>query len=209
MIVIIDGYNLLKQVFNKLKDKLDKQRKELVSELGFYKNKKYPGIRELVVVFDGGISSHADRQIHNGVVVVYSGYKNSADDWIFEFTKRHNNCEILLVSNDRELISRCMKYRTDPIDVFAFYEIVQNTIAHDILNEFKRKNSCQIIKYEKNVEFDEQLKGFGPNDSSDLDMLMAHADLNFKNEEQRSAYRLKNEKISKKEKRIYRKIKKL
>lgn len=207
--MIIDGYNLLKQVFNKVKGKLDKQRKQLVSELGFYKKKKYPKVKELVVVFDGGLSSHADRQVHNGVVVVYAGQKSSADDWIFEFVKKHKNSEILLISKDRELISRCKKYGSDDIDVFDFYDIVQNTIAQDILNEFKRKNSSQVVKYHKDLEFDEQLKGFGRDDSSDLDVLMSQADLNFQNEDNVSSGRLKNKKVSKKEKRIYRKIKKL
>ena len=109
MIVIIDGYNLLKQVFYKVKGKLDAQRKHFIKQLGHYKSKKGDGIKEIIVVFDGGHFRHATREIHSGIVVVFSGQKSSADQWIAEYVEKHKGKEFLLVSKDRELISKCKK----------------------------------------------------------------------------------------------------
>ena len=46
MILVIDGYNLLRHLFLKEKGKLDKQRKQLIRNLGFYKKKKKWDIEE-------------------------------------------------------------------------------------------------------------------------------------------------------------------
>ena len=63
MIIIIDGYNLLKQVFPRVKRKLDKQRKKFISQLGYYKKQKLETIKDIIVVFDGGFFNHATREI--------------------------------------------------------------------------------------------------------------------------------------------------
>ena len=41
MIVVIDGYNLLKQIFPGKKDTLAKQRDFFIKQLSHYKSKKY------------------------------------------------------------------------------------------------------------------------------------------------------------------------
>ena len=40
MVLLIDGYNLLRNIFHKQKGKLDKQRKDLIQQLSYYKKKK-------------------------------------------------------------------------------------------------------------------------------------------------------------------------
>ncbi len=209
LIVIVDGYNLIKQVFHKIKGKLEGQRNQLIKELGYYKNKKASTIDEVILVFDGGFSRHADRQVHNGVVVVFSGNKDSADDWIISFTKKHKNQEMLLVTKDNKLRSACKRYGADPVDVYDFYDIVQNTILEDIEKELKLDNHVQISKHEDDYIHDEQLEGFEHGDSVALDILMAQADLSdFKKDNKRASKDTK-EKMSKEDKRVYKKIKKL
>ena len=73
MIILIDGYNLLKQVFPHIRGKLDAQRKFFVQQLGFYKHKKAKDIKDIIVVFDGGQLSHATREVWDGIVVIFSG----------------------------------------------------------------------------------------------------------------------------------------
>ncbi len=210
MIVIIDGYNLLKQVFYKIKGKLDKQREQLVMELGFYKSKKSPEIKEIVVVFDGGLLRHADRQTHNGIVVVFSGQRQSADDYILDFVERNKNKEILLVSKDNELKKRCSKFNVDAVDVFDFYDIVKNTILNEVESEFQRGAVDSIHKYERNGCQSEQLRGFSGKNSEALDILMSQGSLDIKKDESEiKIVQHKKNKKSKLEKRIYKKIKKL
>ncbi|MBU4269949.1 NYN domain-containing protein [Candidatus Dependentiae bacterium] len=208
MIVIIDGYNLLKQVFNKVKGKLDIQREQLIKELIFYK-KTNVQIKEIIVVFDGGLSLHSERQIKNGIVVIFSGQKISADDWIFEYVEKNKNKEILLVTKDNELKTKCKKCGADAIDVFDFYDIVLNTITAQV--EFKfDKNENKIQKIESDDYVLEQLCDFKPKSSEALDVLMSHIDIDFaKKDNEPEIKNFKSLKIPKKEKQIYKKIKKL
>jgi len=209
VIVIIDGYNLLKQVFNKVKGKLDIFRDQLVKELSFYKKIKNEEIKEIIVVFDGGLSLHSERQIQNGVVVIFSGQKKSADDWIFEYVQKNANKELLLISKDNELKFRCSKFNVDAIDVFDFYDIVLNTITVQASKDFE-KNNDTIHKYESDDYIYGQLEDFSSKNNKALDILMSHADLEFKKAEIDEKHKIpKSFKVAKKEKRIYKKIKKL
>jgi predicted RNA-binding protein with PIN domain len=209
LILIVDGYNLIKQVFNKIKGKLESQRNQLIKELGYYRNKKKNSIKEILLVFDGGFSSKADRQVHNGVVVIFSGNKYSADDWIIKFTKKHSREEMLLVSKDRKLISACKLYGADSIDVYDFYDIVQNNLLEDIEKEFKIGEELQVLKLENQDFFDEQLQGFDPKRSQALDILMSQVDISNIDKQLESEILEKKEKMSKADKKIYKKIKKL
>ncbi|MBD3273244.1 hypothetical protein GF385_02755 [Candidatus Dependentiae bacterium] len=209
LILIIDGYNLIKQVFHKVKGKLENQRNQIIKELGYYKKKRENGIKDIILVFDGGFTSHADRQIHDGVVVIFSGNKDSADDWIIKFVEKHKNEEMLLVTKDRKLKSACKNYGVDALGVYDFYDIVQNTILEDVEKEFKIKNkSFENVKKEEDYIYDDQLKGFELGDSEALDILMSQADI-FESKKDEEKIKKKSEKMSKKDKRIYKKIKKL
>lgn len=209
MILIIDGYNLIKQVFRKIKGNLEKQRNQLIKELGYYRTKKKDSIKEIILVFDGGFSSNADRQIHNGVVVIFSGNKYSADDWIIKFTKKHANEEMLLITKDRQLISSCKPYGIDSIDVYDFYDIVQNCLLEDIEREFKIKEEVELLKKGEQDFFDDQLKGFKPNDSQALDILMSQVDVSNVDKTIETKKTNKLQKMSKQDKKMYKKIKKL
>lgn len=209
MIVIVDGYNLIKHVFHKIKGKLEGQRNQLIKELGYYKNKKASTIDQIILVFDGGFTSHADRQVRNGVVVVFSGNKDSADDWIIKFTEKHKNKEMLLVTKDNKLRAECKRYSADSVDVYDFYDIIQNTILEDIEKEFKLDNNVQVSKYEDDYIHDERLEGFEGGDSVALDILMSQADLSDFRKDNKNVFKELKEKMSKEDKRVYKKIKKL
>lgn len=209
MIVIVDGYNLLKQVFHKIKGKLDLQREQLINELSIYKNKKYPEIKEMVLVFDGGTEKHAERQVRNGIIIVFAGQKQSADDYILDFVQKNKNQELLLVTKDIELKRLCAQYNVDSIDVFDFYDIVKNCILSDIEDNIKNININNLYKLEQDVYEEEQLKGFNLKNSKALDVLMAQSDLEYKKEDLLKNKKDKLSKMSKKDKSVYKKIKKL
>ncbi|MFH1644304.1 MAG: NYN domain-containing protein [bacterium] len=211
MIVLIDGYNLLRQVFHKVKGKLDKQRQQLIKELGYYKNKK-PKIKNIIIVFDGGLFGHATREIKNGIVVIFSGQRESADTWILNYVEKHKNQEMLLVSLDRELKDNVKKYNVDSVDVFEFYKILQNTLQDDAMKNFvfpETQIKKQAPDYKIIEDFDTNI------DTKALDLLMEEASLNHPDFEKDDFY-LKDEQkkgkektTPKKEKRYKSKIKKL
>ena len=213
MIIIIDGYNLLKAVFHRVKGKLDNQRKHFVKQLGHYKSKK-PDIKEIVLVFDGGHFRHATREISNGIVVIFSGQKSTADEWIKKYVKNHKDFEMLLVSRDRELKSKCENYGADPIDVEDFYNLVQNAILEEITINQNKDTTTQ--KFEDETYFDETGfdEDFKANDKI-LDLLMEESEIEpllkekEKFEKRDKDNKHKQQKLSKREKRIYQKIKKL
>ena len=117
MIVIIDGYNLLKQIFPGVKHTLDKQRTAFIQQLAYYKSKK-PQISEIIVVFDAGPSNHATRTVKSGIVVIFSGVKSSADNWILHFVERNKGKELLVVTLDRALKEACHTFHADTLDVY-------------------------------------------------------------------------------------------
>ncbi|KKP23892.1 MAG: hypothetical protein SZ59_C0003G0116 [candidate division TM6 bacterium GW2011_GWF2_28_16] len=212
MIVIIDGYNLLKQVFHKIKGKLDLQRDQLINELSFYKSKKHPEIKEIVVVFDGGTEKHAERQINKGIVVVFSGQRQSADEYILDFVKKNKNKEILLVTKDAELKKLCAQYNVDAVDVFDFYDIVKNCILSQIENDIKNKNLNNLYKLEQDDYEIKSLSDYNYGDNKALDILMSQENIEILKKDESDIF-IKNKskfnKMSKKEKSVYKKIKKL
>ena len=208
MIIIIDGYNLLKSVFHKVKGRLDAQRRQLVKELGFYKKQK-PDIKEIVLVFDAGPFGHATREIHSGIVVVFSGQKSNADKWIMDYVERHREKEMLVVTRDREVIKRCQKYGADSFDVDDFYEIVQNTLLEDVAVDIQKKeNDDAIHKYKREENNTHRIS------SEALNLLMEQAAVEgyrkediYKDEDERK--KRKARMPSKEEKRLSKKLKKL
>lgn len=172
MVIIIDGYNLLKHLFPKEKGKLDKQRSQLIRELGFYKAKKSEGIREIVLVFDGGEFGHASREIKSGITVIFSGRKESADDWIVRFVERNKGKEMMLISRDKELVSRCHRHDVEAVNVADFYDIVQNTILDEVGRDLSSQQES-VKKYDRN----------GDISSEALDIMMEQAPLDMYNKD--------------------------
>jgi predicted RNA-binding protein with PIN domain len=98
MIVVIDGYNLIKQVLG-VKRVSQKELNKIVSEIADYlRERNVKG----VIVFDGGSSKFPYQEKHEGgVVVIFSGYKESADEVIAQYVQDHREHELLVVSSDR------------------------------------------------------------------------------------------------------------
>jgi predicted RNA-binding protein with PIN domain len=204
MIVIVDGYNLLKHLFPKEKGKLDKHRDLIVSQLGFYKKKKEGKIKEIVLVFDGGHWSHATREIRHGITVIFSGQDQNADDWIVDYVERMKGEELLVVTRDKELISRCSTY-AEAVSVVDFYDIVQNVLLDEVSEDLKKSSESGIKKYEQ-----EDKVGVPEIHSEALDVLMKQISLEgYDKLEERVASRQKTETPSKKDKKRLSKIKKL
>ena len=98
MLIIIDGYNVLKQT--QADDITEKQRSAFINKIAKYINKKG---HKAIIIFDGGHFGWATKEKIRGVSIMYSGYKQTADECIKQFITEHRNKNLLLVSSDRQL----------------------------------------------------------------------------------------------------------
>lgn len=126
MIIVVDGYNVLKGAIH-AGNVSQKERNHFVAQLGKYADAKD---HKVITVFDGGASTWPEKQRMNGVTVIYSGYNQTADDYIKKYLEENKLRDILLVSTDRELCSFAMQRDIVTIDSQDFYDLLCNALAH-------------------------------------------------------------------------------
>jgi predicted RNA-binding protein with PIN domain len=212
MIVVIDGYNLLKQIFPGVKGSLEKQRSLFIQQLAHYQAKKAKEISELVVVFDAGPSTHATREVKSGIVVVFSGIRSNADQWILDFVERKKGQEILVVTLDRALREACQKQGADTLSVYDFYTVMQRILLEEATATFV-KNGHQV-GLEKYEDLDDDVGGGHGVNTQALDLLMEQASIGIAKDDDYSdnrtaAKKSKSYTPSKQERRLAAKLKKL
>lgn len=121
MIIVIDGYNVLKQALHKVEIS-DNAKATFIKQLGIYGKKKG---HAMLVVFDGGSTDRADKDRVHGVTIIHSGFGESADDWIKKYMQQHKGHDLLLVSTDRELCASVRRFGIVCIDALDFYKLLQ------------------------------------------------------------------------------------
>lgn len=216
MIIVIDGYNVLKQIFPGVKGTFEKQRNQFIRQLGYYKHKKAKDIKEIIVVFDAGQFCHATREVKHGIVVVYSGQASNADSWIVDFTERKKGEEILIITMDRKLIDLCGKNGASALGSLEFCALLNNILLEDAQMLFtplpETENSLEIYAP---VELDDSSSSSIKIDRKALDLLMEQESLYIRKdvfkEDTRSGKERKGRgaTLSKEEKMAYNKLKKL
>lgn len=122
MIIVVDGYNVLKL---KKETVLQKERDEYSNLLKRYAKKKH---HTIILVFDGGITDWPYREKHGAVVVIYSGRKESADDVIKSYLKDNAHKDLLLITADRELINYAAQMNVEALAPMAFESYVKRTL---------------------------------------------------------------------------------
>lgn len=191
MYIIVDGYNLIKQIFN-VSRVCEKKRDNYVAQL--VKKAAAKG-HKLVMVFDGGSFNFPQIQDQGKYVLIYSGYRESADDVIKEYVADNRNLELLVVTSDREIRNFAHNLGVDTIDSIGFNKIIENS---------RPKQASQVVK--KNTA---SIKT-STLENSELDALMMDVDGHIeKNEYQKEDRTSPSQKESKKKKKLRRKIDKL
>ena len=198
-----------------MKGRLDPQRDMFIRQLGCYKHKKLGDIKDIILVFDAGPFSHATREIKHGIVVMFSGQKSSADDWIIEYAQKHRNDELLVVTNDRKILSASERCNAVTLSSNDFYHIVQKVLFEEHLENSlpEMKISSDIQKLEQGNYFDDDLEDLLQIDERTVDMLMEQSSFNLQQKDEYSEATSKSGKksqeLSKKDKKLYSKLKKL
>ncbi len=140
MHIIIDGYNILKQILPQQEIGLQ-QRRAFTNMLGKYAAKKN---HTITLVFDGGPTTWSSQEKDHGITVIYSGAKQSADDVIKKLlpVKKYG---VLLVSSDNELKGAAARSEIVSIDALEFYTRVKEELAcevHDAVPHIFTKTSA-------------------------------------------------------------------
>lgn len=210
MIIVVDGYNVLKQVFPSHKQMLDRQRQLFINQLSDYKQAKEAVVKEVIIVFDAGPVVHATRHIQGGVVVMFSGQKQSADDWIEQYAQRHRGGDILLISSDRKLGDSCQCYGVKVMAAQEFYEIVCQVLAAEKRYDARGyQDRSELQKYTSERD-DVHVENAYDQDSLDWLMEQASGVLPSKDHDDEQKQRRRNaQALSKHEKKILVTLKKL
>ncbi len=135
MIVIVDGYNVVKLVHGSERI-TEAQRSAFINLLGRYFAKRG---HKIVVAFDAGPCPYPTHEKQRGVAIMYSGADQSADDLIMRFVEDHQGKEMLVVTADREIISHVTKNKADVMEPLLFYTKIKAVL----------KESCHAEKVEK------------------------------------------------------------
>jgi len=123
---VVDGYNLLKQIIKK--DIIgDKDRNAFIAQLNKYGQHKKHAI---IIVFDGGLLDWPQTENSAGVVVIYSGSRQTADQYIYKYFKTGNKQEALLVSSDADLRRLVSELEIPSLDSESFYILVKRFLSN-------------------------------------------------------------------------------
>ena len=71
---------------------------------------------------------YPQREKHNGVEIVFSGIKESADDYIKQYVQDIPAHNVMLISSDRELVNFVNYYGVDALDSQSFYTFMQEAL---------------------------------------------------------------------------------
>lgn len=124
MIIVIDGYNLLKLIHGS--NISETQRSAFANLMGRYIKKRN---HKVIVVFDAGPCTYPMKEKTHGIQVIYSGEYQSADDVIIKFVQDNSSKEIIVITKDREIIGHVTALSKEVIEPLEFYGKVRQAFA--------------------------------------------------------------------------------
>ncbi len=122
MVIIIDAFNVIKAGFSSLEVDSSFIRGFLARVAAYAAFRKH----EAVVVFDGGGSAHPTRVFEQGVLVIYAGYHQRADDEIMRLLRQYPPDNVVVVSSDREIVKYANLHGVVTVDADAFKKLMYN-----------------------------------------------------------------------------------
>lgn len=193
MIIIIDGYNVLKQA-SRSDYVSETQKMQFIKQLGIYA--KHKG-HKIVLVFDGGSFEWPHKDRVHGIYVIHVGCKETADEYIKRYVKSFRENDLLLVSTDRALGRVAHALGVSSLDAQDFYLILKDEIQATGLKNIPREDKAVKLT-------DEELE--------EIDQLMQEVDrVQTKTDDLMSPERImpRKQQLSKSEKKMMQKLKKL
>lgn len=199
MIILVDAYNLLRATPPYKKTITEKERMQFIARLsGYGRNKGH----KIVIVFDGGPHEWPFKENMKVVQIVYSGMHETADDYIKEYIEGHKAKDLLLVSSDSEL-NRYAQHRNIPsIDSATFSQLLYEEMKNSKSSSAKPQDTIVKIAQDKEFSSDAQ-------DMLDKLMTQASKTVSEKSEDFSQTRTMKKDQLTKEERILLQKLKKL
>lgn len=124
MIIIVDGYNVLKNIDRDAT--IDKHKRALFVQ-HLYKYARLKG-HNIILVFDASPSLYSSKEQHNCITVIYSGTKQTADEYIMDYINSQSSDIILVVSSDRKIAGYAAQKNIVTLEALLFYSLMQSAI---------------------------------------------------------------------------------
>ncbi len=153
MIIIIDGYNLLKQLYRH-REITAQERRNCVEKIGDYARIKRHSI---VVVFDGGPYMWPHKEKICTVTVVYVGMRDSADDYIMDYVIQHARKDVLVVTSDNAIQKVANEHDIPSLgseDFWSFVTDVFQIRTQQVPEKFASTDAVKTTE-EENPELDQ------------------------------------------------------
>jgi len=152
MLLIVDAYNILKQVSSVLFIE-EGQRDAFIKKIERY---AYEKNNSVILVFDGGGYVRPTKYLYGLVTVIYAGINDSADDVIKQMIMRGvNPAQTVVVSSDRDLCNFAANFQVPSLGSHDFYQLIQQQqqekqrVAKKIVGVLKK-----AVDYESSAEID-------------------------------------------------------
>lgn len=191
MVLLIDGYNLLKYIIKKTYATAQEQS-WLIKKLEEYATIKKHAI---IVIFDGGPYVRPTYTKRGQVAILYSGTQETADEVIKDYVMAHSNDQMIVISSDNGLYSFASRLRVTTVDAQAFYTLLREQ-KEPALKLERSSGKAQKLQTESNPGLDELME-------------LGTEYVLHKKEPEEQKHKQKQEKLSKEERRLLRISKKL
>lgn len=144
MILILDGYNILKQVLTSSRV-TQTERDAFVRLMGKYAQKKN---HKIIIFFDGGPHEKPYESRLNGAYVWYAGTNLTADELIIQHAPSYKNKDAALITSVRDLINRTAFSLKVVFEPLFFYTQVKSAFqSADAISD-----TITIIKTSENTD---------------------------------------------------------
>lgn len=153
MIIVIDGYNLLKLIHGPNSN--DMQRSAFINFMGRYIKKRN---HKVIVVFDAGPCTYPLKEKSHGVQVIYSGEYQTADDIIVKFVQDNPSKEIVVITKDREIIGHVKALSKEIIDPLEFYNKVRQAFEPSERAQMEQIGTLIKLSDEDDQELDDLMR---------------------------------------------------
>jgi predicted RNA-binding protein with PIN domain len=163
MLVIIDGYNLIRQSQFRALERisLEEGRKALIRNLVAYRKSRGHSV---TVVFDGwsGGFPHEERDREGGVEIIFSRIGEKADEVIKRLAAQSGE-EITVVTSDREIATYASRRGKNVVASATFEALLEAASQTDEEPELSPlSDRCHEQKMDDNEEIDGKTKKKGP-----------------------------------------------
>lgn len=197
MTIIIDGYNVLKPLAQS-NEVGERRRARFIERVAAYARSSS---NDITIVFDGGDSPFPERVREYGIVVYYSGYKESADDVIKRLLNQARHADVILVSTDRDLCWYAENLEIVTIDSHVFYGYMSEKEAFGKTSKLRKNGELHKREgHESEAEIDALME-----EASSMMFLQSDDDEYTQHEHRRK----QKKKCSKAERRLQKIVKKL